>query len=204
VIRILLGQNGALVREALATVLSQEQDLVVVARLASRDDVVAAALRERPDVAVLDGSLPGTVPLTDLCLTLQADLPACGVLVMLDPISGAGTGADLTRLAPRVGLVAVDSSPAELIDCVHRMVQGEPVLDSEGVLAALTVQENPLTDRERDVLRLAIGGAPAKEIAKKLHLSTGTVRNYLSRIVTKTGARTHIEAIRIAQDAGWI
>jgi two-component system response regulator DesR len=204
VIRILLGQNGALVREALATVLSQEEDLVVVARLASRDEVVAAAVRDRPDVAVLDAALPGSVPLTDVCLTLQERLPSCGVLVMLDPISGAGTSADLARLAPRVGLVAVDSSPADLFEGLRRVVQGEPVFDPEVVLAALTAQDNPLTDRERDVLRLAIGGAPAKEIAKKLYLSTGTVRNYLSRIVTKTGARTHIEAIRIAQDAGWI
>ena len=203
-IRVLLGQTGTLVREALATVLSQEEDLVVVARAAGRDDVVPLALRERPDVAVLDFALPGAVSLTDLCLSLHAVLPTCGVLVMLDPSSSAGAGADLARLTPRVGLIAVDSSPADLIDGVRRVARGEPVLDAEVAVAALTAEDNPLTDRERDVLRLARGGAPAKEIARKLSLSTGTVRNYLSRIVTKTGARTHIEAIRRAQDAGWI
>jgi two-component system response regulator DesR len=78
------------------------------------------------------------------------------------------------------------------------------VLDTEVAVAALTAGDNPLTDREREVLRLALDGAPAKEIAKNLYLSTGTVRNYLSRILDKTGARTRIEAIRIAQEAGWI
>jgi two-component system, NarL family, response regulator DesR len=204
VIRILLGQRGTLMREALATVLSQEEDLIVVARVAQRDDVVPLALRERPDVAVLDWGLPGTIPLTDLCITLHGVQPMCGVLVMLDPASSAGGGADLARLAPRVGLIALNSSPSDLIEGVRQMARGEPVLDAEVALAALTAEENPLTDRERDVLRLALHGAPAKEIARSLRLSTGTVRNYLSRIVTKTGARTHIDAIRRAQDAGWI
>jgi two-component system, NarL family, response regulator DesR len=204
VIRILLGQSGTLVREALATVLSQEEDFAVVARVGQREDVVALASSERADVAVLDWALPGTVPWTDLCVTLHTVAPECGVLVMLDPSSSAGAGTDLARLSPRVGLIAVDSSPADLIDGVRQLVRGEPVFDAEVAVAALTAEANPLTDRERDVLRLAQGGAPAKEIAKRLYLSTGTVRNYLSRIVTKTGARTHLEAIRRAEDAGWI
>jgi two-component system response regulator DesR len=84
------------------------------------------------------------------------------------------------------------------------LARGEPVLDVELAVAALTAKDNPLTDRELDVLRLARNGAPTKEIASNLYLSAGTVRNHLARIVLKTGARTRQDAIRIAQDAGWI
>ena len=203
-IRILLGHRGTLMREALATVLSREEDIEVVALVAHRDEFLAATLRVRPDVAVLDGALPGAMALADLCVRLQGALPACRLLIMLDPTTLGQTGADLAWFAPRVGLIATESSPADLVDGVRQLARGETVLDAEVAVAALTAGDNPLTGRERDVLRLAVAGAPAKEIARKLFLSAGTVRNYMSRILTKTGARTRVEAIRIAQDAGWI
>jgi len=203
VIRVLLGHRGALVREALATVLAREGDLDVVARVAHREQVLPAAVHHKADVAVLDWGLPGRMALPELCEKVHADVPGCGVLILLDT-ANAGLGADLARAAPRVGLIATESTPADLIEGVRQIARGEPVVDVEVAVAAVTAEVNPLTDRERDVLRLAEEGAPAKEIARSLFLSTGTVRNYLSRIVAKTGARTRIEAIRIAQDAGWI
>ncbi|GAA4710228.1 response regulator transcription factor [Phytohabitans rumicis] len=203
-IRVLLGQRGRLLREALAAVMSAEDDLDVVAELAHADDVLPAARRDRPHVAVLDVALPGTLAVTELCPALCDALPACGVLILLDRHSGAGIGRALARLAPRVGLLGAETSPFDLIESVRQLARGEPVLDAEVAVAALTAGENPLTDRECEVLRMAIDGAPAKEIAQRLYLSAGTVRNYLSRILAKTGARTRIEAIRIAQESGWI
>jgi two-component system response regulator DesR len=130
--------------------------------------------------------------------------PGCAALVTLDRRSSAAIGPELVKLVPRVGLIATDATPTVLLDGVRRLYRGEAVLDVELAVAALTAKENPLTDREREVLRLARDGAPTKEIARRLYLSAGTVRNYLARIVAKTGARTRLEAIRIAQDAGWI
>lgn len=199
-IRILLGHNGALLRGALAALISAEPDLEVVAQLARTGDVPAAIARERPQVAILDYLLPGNATVSELCRTLLD----CAVLVVLDPQLSAGAGRSLAQLAPRVGLIGTEASPAELVDGVRQLARGVPVLDPALAVAALTAGDNPLTERECEVLRLVVEGAPAKEIAKKLELNVGTVRNYLSRILAKTGARTHVDAVRIAQEAGWI
>jgi two-component system response regulator DesR len=204
VIQVLLGQRGTLFRGALATVLSAEPDLTVVAELDRADDILSIAAREQPDVAVLDASLPGPVTVGELCPALCQSLPACGVLILLDRPASAGLGRSLARLAPRVGFIGIETSTGDLVEGVRQLARGEPVLDAELAVAALTAGESPLTDREREVLRLAVDGTPPNEIARALFLSTGTVRNYLSRILAKTGGRTRIEAIRIAQDAGWI
>ncbi|WP_026874969.1 response regulator transcription factor [Jiangella gansuensis] len=199
-IRVLLGYRGALVREALSSVLAREPDLEVVDELARVDDVLPAALRRQAQVAVLDALLPGTVDVRVLC----QKLPRLGILMLLDRYSSGIDSLSLARLAPRVGLIATDASLANLVDAIRHLVRGEAVMDAELAVAALTADASPLTNRERDVLRLAMTGAPPQEIAATLFLSPGTVRNYLSHILVKTGARTRIEAIRIAQDAGWI
>ncbi|WP_238487523.1 response regulator transcription factor [Actinoplanes flavus] len=113
-------------------------------------------------------------------------------------------GAALARMVPRVGLLTTDASPAQFIDSVRRLSRGQSVLDTDIAVAALTATAHPLTDRERDVLLLAADGTPAKDIAARLFLTDGTVRNYLSRITAKTGGRTLVEAIRRAQEAGWV
>jgi two-component system response regulator DesR len=204
VIRVLLGQRGRLVRGALAAVMAAEDDLEVVAELSRADEVLPIARRDHPHVAVLDIALPGPVTVADLCPTLCTALPACGVLILLDHQVGVGVGRSLARLAPRVGFISAETSPDDLVESVRQLARGEPVLDAEVAVAALTAGDNPLTERECEVLKMALDGAPAKEIAQRLYLSSGTVRNYLSRILAKTGARTRIEAIRIARDAGWI
>ena len=203
-IRILLGQKETLWRGALAAVLSQEHDLRVAAEVACRDEILPVARRERPQVVVLDLALPGIVGTDELCTALRGLLPECGVLLLSERPLFPDIGATVARLAPRVGLLATDASPRELVEGVRRLAHGKPVMDIELAVAAMTAGDNPLTRREREVLRRAVYGAPAKEIAAELFLSAGTVRNYLSRVVSKTGARTRIEAIRIAQDAGWI
>ncbi|WP_211216227.1 response regulator transcription factor [Longispora albida] len=200
----MLGHEQTLWRGALGTVVGGEEDLVVVAEAGLTDEVLAVALAQRPGVVVLDVALPGSVDVDGLCETLCVALPESGILVLVDRRTGPGVAGNLTRMAPRVGLLATDASPRQLVDSIRELAAGRPVLDIEFAVAALSADSNPLTDRERQVLRKAIDGSPAREIAAELFLSTGTVRNYLSSAVAKIGGRNRIEAIRIAQDAGWV
>ncbi len=203
-IRILLGQRSRLLRDTLAAGLSQHDDLSVVAEIARSDDGFSVALRERPQVIVLDSTLPGTVTAHQLCSALCQELPDSRTLVMWDNQSGANPNRALTQLVPRVGLITTEATLSELARSVRQIARGEPVIDVELAVAALTADASPFTKREQDVLSLAKDGASAKEIARSLYLTVGTVRNYLSRAVAKTGRRSRFEAIRTAQEAGWI
>jgi two-component system response regulator DesR len=203
-IRVQVVQKDNLWRGALAAMLSREEDLSVVAESAGGGDILPVARRERPGVVVLGLPLPAAAAPDALCTELCDALPECRVLLVLERPRLRDIGATAARLAPRIGLIAKDVSPSRFVDSVRQLAAGKPVMDPELVVAAMTAGENPLTFRERDVLRRALSGAPAKDIAAELYLSVGTVRNYLARVVTKTGARTRIEAIRIAEHAGWI
>jgi two-component system, NarL family, response regulator DesR len=200
VIRILLGQRGTLVRAAFAQLLSQEADLQVIADMDDADQLLGLAVRECPEVIMLHG----TVTMEQTCCRLCEAVQRCAVLMLLDGPAGPTSLQTLARLAPRVGALPVDATPDQLVDGIRKLARGEPVLDTRIALAALTASNSPLTPREREILRRAAAGLPAKEIAAEFFLAVGTVRNYLSSIITKTGARTRIEAIRIAQDSGWI
>lgn len=198
-IRVVLGHRGTLVRGALAAMLSRESDLDVMAELDCSDDVLNA-VRLRPHVVVLEPQLPGKVGIEDLCRKLVGR----GVLVLIDHEAIAATSLALVKQAPRIGLLATDATPDQMVQAVRDVAKGLPVVDVRLAVAALKAGDNPLTDRECEVLRQVTTGATAQEIARTLSLSAGTVRNYLSRILAKTGARSRIEAIRKAQDAGWI
>jgi two-component system response regulator DesR len=200
VIRVVVGHHGALVRGALAAVLSQEADLEVLAEVEKADEVLPAVARTRPHVVVLDPMLDGTIRIEELCLQLREP----GILIVIDRDLLNGVSLALVRLAPRVGFIATDASPADLAEAVRQLAQGAAVIDPALAVAALRAVSNPLTDRECEVLRLVTTGATAQEIARSLNLSAGTVRNYLSHILTKTSARSRIEAVRKAQEAGWI
>jgi two-component system response regulator DesR len=191
-------------RQALAAVISQEADLEVPWEFSAGDDVLAVALRERPEVILLDFALPDAAATGELCEKICALVPDCRIIMLVDRRACAALLPILTRLTPRVGIVATEDSVPRLVQGIRQLMAGEFVLDVELAVAALNADKNPLTERERDILRLARKGEPAKEIAARLYLSAGTVRNYLSRVMTKTGARTRIEAVRRAQDAGWI
>jgi len=200
VVRVVLGHHGALVRGALAAVLSQEADLDVLAEVEKADDVLPAVVRTRPHVVVLDPMLDGSIRIEELCLQLREP----GILILIDRDLLNGASLALVRLAPRVGFIATDASPADLVEAVRQLAQGAAVIDPAVAVAALRAGQNPLTDRECEVLRLVTTGATAQEIARRLNLTAGTVRNYLSHILTKTSARSRIEAVRKAQEAGWI
>ncbi|ACU73108.1 two component transcriptional regulator, LuxR family [Catenulispora acidiphila DSM 44928] len=201
-IEIALAQRSVLWREGLAALLVREGDFRVVVRPTRLEDVWPAVRRRRPDVILLDAELPGVPPVDAMCVQLCERRPDLKVLILVE--RWAATLGALTRLAPQTGFLTVDASPAQLIDGLRRIVDGKPVLDLELAVAALSAVDNPLTDREREVLVKAMDGSPTKAIAAELFLSNGTVRNYLSRAISKTGARSRIEAVRIARDEGWI
>ncbi|MEV4090675.1 response regulator transcription factor [Streptosporangium saharense] len=200
-IRVLLAEDMRMIRAALVALLRLEPDIEVVAEVTGGDEIVPAALRTRPDVAVLDIELPVVDGIT-ASVELRERLPGCRVLVL----TAMGQPGQVRRaLAEGIEAFLVKDAPGDrLADAIRRTAQGLRVLDPELVATALAYGASPLTPREATVLREAALGAPAEEIAARLHLSTGTVRNYLTGAIAKTGARNKVEAIRIAQDVGWI
>ncbi|MGW3559703.1 response regulator transcription factor [Streptomyces sp. NPDC000963] len=200
-IRVLLAEDMHMVRGALVALLRLEPDITVVAEVENGDQVVPAALEHRPDIAVLDVNLPGTDGLTAAGM-LHELLPSCGTLML----TSLGRPGMLKRaLLMRVsGFLLKDAPPEQLAGAIRKVAAGERVVDPELVLSAWDHTQSPLTSRETEVLQLAAQGAQVSEIARALSLSAGTVRNYLTTIVSKLNARNRVDAIRIAQEAGWL
>lgn len=190
-----------MVRGALVALLELEPDIDVVAEVASGDDILPTALQHQPDVAVIDIDLPGIDGLTAASV-LHEQLPSCRTLIL----TSLGRPGTLRRaLSAKVGgFILKDAPSRDLAEAIRRVAAGQRVVDSNLALAAWDSAECPLTAREIDVLRLAADGAEAPEIAARLFLSTGTVRNYLSTIATKLNARNRVDAIRIATESGWL
>ncbi|MGD3107814.1 MULTISPECIES: response regulator transcription factor [unclassified Streptomyces] len=200
-IRLLLAEDQSMVREALAALLSLEDDLEVVAQAARGDDVLAAARAHEVDVALLDIEMPGMSGL-DAAAVLRDELPGVKVVIL----TTFGRPGYLRRAmeAGAQAFLVKDAPAARLADAVRRVLAGERVIDPALAAAALADGASPLTEREREVLQAAAGGATNAEIAAALHLSQGTVRNYLSLAIQKTGARNRAEAVRTARDKGWL
>jgi two-component system, NarL family, response regulator DesR len=200
-IKLLLADDQALVRGALAALLDLEPDLSVVAEVGRGDEVVSAAKSADPDVALLDVEMPG---LDGIAATaaLRAAVPACRVLV----VTTFGRPGYLRRAmeAGASGFVVKDTPAAQLADAVRRVHAGLRVVDPTLAAETLVAGTSPLTGRESDVLRAARDGGTVADIATSLHLSEGTVRNHLSAAIGKTGARTRAEAVRLAVENGWL
>ena len=200
-IRLLLADDQALVRGALSALLSLEPDLEVVAEVASGDAVVAAVLEHRPDVALLDVEMPGLDGISAAAEVRRVS-PATRVLI----VTTFGRPGFLRRAlqAGASGFVVKDTPASQLADAVRRIHQGLRVVDPALATDSLLAGESPLTARESDVLRAARDGSSVAAIARKLFLSEGTVRNHLSAAIGKTGARNRAEAVRLAEDRGWL
>ncbi|SEG87071.1 two-component system, NarL family, response regulator DesR [Nonomuraea solani] len=197
-IRILIAEHLPLVRRGLLATLGAEPDLRVVAEAGSTEEVVRAAGAAEPDVAVVDLDLPGPAVIT----RLARQAPRCGILILS---ANPNPGQVRTMLAgPALGFMSLCVPPERLIEGVRQVAAGDRAIEAELAVAALQCATNPLTRRELDVLRIAAGGARSTEIADELFLSVGTVRNHLSRIMCKTGARNRLDAVRIASDCGWL
>jgi two-component system, NarL family, response regulator DesR len=201
VIRVLLAEDQAMVRGAIATLIGLEDDLEVVAEVGRGDDVLAAARRAAADVALLDIGLPGIDGL-DAAALLQEELPQVAVL-MLTTFNRPGY---LRRAmeAGAAGFLLKDAPAADLARAIRAAAAGERVVDPGLAAAALSQGESPLTEREHEVLGEARRHATVAELAAALHLSHGTTRNHLSAIMQKLGAHNRAEAIRVAEQRGWL
>jgi two-component system response regulator DesR len=201
VIRLLLADDQALVRGALAALLDLEPDLEVVAEVGRGDEVVAEAVRTGADVALLDVEMPGMDGIA-ATQALRRALPACRVLV----VTTFGRPGYLRRAveAGASGFVVKDTPARQLAEAVRRVHAGLRVLDPGLAEESLVSGASPLTVRETEVLRAARDGGTVADLARVLHLSEGTVRNHLSSAIGKTGARTRAEAVRLAEHQGWL
>ncbi|WP_067813988.1 response regulator transcription factor [Actinomadura kijaniata] len=200
-IRVLLAEDQGMVRGALAALLGLEEDLTVVGEAVTGAEAVAVAVRTRPDVALLDIEMPDGDGLT-AAAGIRAAVPGCRV-VILTTFGRPG----YLRRAMEAGASAFlikDGPAAELAAAVRRVVAGERVIDPALAAAALSAGPNPLSPRERDVLAAGADGSTIADIAARLHLSEGTVRNYLSSAISKVGVRNRIEAARAAERQGWL
>jgi two-component system response regulator DesR len=200
-LRLLLADDQHLVRTALAALLELEDDFSVVAQVGRGDEVVAAAKEHRPDIALLDIEMPGLDGLA-AAAALSHELPSCRVLIL----TTFGRAGYLRRAmeSGALGFLVKDAPAEQLAAAVRRVAAGERVVDPALAAATLAGGVSPLTARERDVLVAARDGATVADIAAKLFLSEGTVRNYLSSAIAKVGARNRIEALRGAEERGWL
>ncbi len=200
-IRVLLAEDQAMTRGALAALLGLAGDIEVVAQVGRGDEVVPAALATHPDVALLDIEMPGGDGLT-AAAELRRYLPSCRALIL----TTFGRPGYLRRAMESgvVGFLVKDAPASELATAIRRAMAGERVIDPTLAAAALSEGSNPLTEREREVLAAAAPGTSVAEIADRLALSEGTVRNYLSTAIQKLNARNRVEAARIAEEKGWL
>ena len=200
-IDVLLAEDVHMVRGALAALLDLEPDIGVVSQVASGDAIVAAALEHRPDVAVIDIDLPGIDGIT-AAAELRTALPGCRTLILT---SLSRPGAIRRALAARVdGFLLKDAPSERLADAVRQVAAGRRVIDGDLALSAWETEDCPLTGREIEILRLAATGEDVADIAGRLFLSPGTVRNYLTTAVIKLNARNRLDAVRVATDNGWL
>jgi two-component system response regulator DesR len=200
-IRVLIAEDQAMVRGALASLLGLEHDIEVVSQVARGDEVVEAAIAARPDVALLDIEMPGLSGL-DAAERLRAVLPSCRILIL----TTFGRPGYLRRAMEQgaSGFMLKDAPAEQLASAIRRANAGERVVDPGLAAAALSQGENPLTAREKEVLAAAREHATVAELAAALFLSPGTVRNHLSSVMQKLDARNRGEAIRRAEENGWL
>jgi two-component system response regulator DesR len=200
-IRLLLADDQALVRGALAALLDLEPDLAVVSEVSRGDEVVDAVRANAVDVALLDVEMPGLDGVA-AARELRTQVPTCRTIMVTT--FGRPGYVRQAMAAGASGFVVKDTPARQLADAVRRVHAGLRVVDPALAAESLTYGESPLTDRESDVLRVAAGGGTVADIARELHLSEGTVRNHLSSAIGKTAARTRAEAVKVAVENGWL
>jgi two-component system response regulator DesR len=200
-IRILLAEDQAMVRGALTALLRMEDDIEVVAEVSQGDQVLSAALKSQPDVALLDIEMPGSDGLS-VAQALHKSLPSCRIVIL----TTFGRSGYLRQAmeSGAVGFLLKDAPADQLAVALRRVMAGERVVDPDLALSALSDGENPLTGRERDVLRASLDGTSITDIATQFYLSEGTVRNHISTAIQKLNAHNRMEAAQLAKRKGWL
>ncbi|MFD3686320.1 response regulator [Nocardiopsis sp. NPDC058631] len=199
--RILVADDEHLIRDAIAGLLDLEDDFEVVGRAASGDEALATALRVRPDVALLDLQLPGPDGI-EVARRLATELPDCRCVIVT---SHGRPGYLKSALAAGVrGFLPKTVSSRTFAQVVRKVASGGRYVDPELAAEAISAGDSPLSPRETDILVLARDGAPVEEIARRVSLSRGTVRNHLAAAIAKLDAANRHEAARIAAEHGWI
>jgi two-component system, NarL family, response regulator DesR len=200
-VRVLLAEDQAMVRGAIAALLALEEDFVIVAEASRGAEVVELALESGPDVALLDVEMPGGDGL-DAAAALREKVPSCHVIIL----TTFGRAGYLKRAMENgaAGFLLKDAPSSELARAIHKVMRGERVVDPDLAALALSAGDNPLTEREREVLAASEDGATIEDVAARLYLSEGTVRNYLSSAIKKLETRNRVEAARLAQRRGWL
>jgi two-component system response regulator DesR len=200
-IRILLAEDQAMVRGALTALLRLEEDIEVVAEVSQGDQVLPSALKSKPDVALLDIEMPGVDGLT-AAEALHKSLPSCRIVIL----TTFGRSGYLRQAmeSGAVGFLLKDAPANQLAIAIRRVMAGERVVDPDLALSALSDGDNPLTARERDVLKASLDGTSIAEIATQFYLSEGTVRNHISTAIQKLHAHNRMEAAQLAKEKGWI
>jgi two-component system response regulator DesR len=199
--RVLIAEDQGMVRGALASLLSLEEDFEVVAQVSRGDEVLDAARSAQPDVALLDIEMPGASGL-DAAVALRRALPGCRILIL----TTFGRPGYLRRAMEggADGFLLKDAPASELAAAIRRAVAGERVVDPGLAAAALSQGDSPLTPREHEVLAASRAHATVAQLADALFLSPGTVRNHLSSAMQKLDARNRAEAVRVAEERGWL
>lgn len=200
-IRVLLAEDQDMVRGALAALLSLEPDIEIVAEVDSGNDVLDQALEHRPHVALMDIEMPGKDGI-EAAAELHRNFPECRVL-MLTTFGRPGL-MRRAMAAGAAGFMLKDARAEDLGVAIRRTAAGERVVDPHLAAQALSEGESPLSAREAEVLAASSDGSSVTEVATMLHLSEGTVRNYLSAVIQKLSARNRADAARIAKVKGWL
>ncbi|MHB8695656.1 MAG: response regulator [Solirubrobacteraceae bacterium] len=200
-IRVMIAEDQAMVRGALASLLGLEDDIEVVAQVPRGDQVLDAARATEPDVALLDIEMPGMTGL-EAADVLHETMPSCRVLIL----TTFGRPGYLRRAMTSgvSGFMLKDAPAEELAAAIRRAMRGERIVDPGLAAAALSQGDSPLTPREHEVLIASRRHATVAEIAGALYLSPGTVRNHLSAVMQKLNARNRTEAAQIAEEKGWL
>lgn len=200
-IRVLLAEDQAMVRGALTALLRLEPDLEVVAEVSEGGQVLPTAIKSQPDVALLDIEMPGGDGLS-AAKALHENLPSCRIVIL----TTFGRSGYLRQAmeSGAVGFLLKDAPADQLAVAIRRVMAGERVVDPDLALSALSDGDNPLTARERDVLRASLEGSSIADIATELYLSEGTVRNHLSSAIQKLNAHNRMEAAHLAKEKGWL
>ena len=200
-IRLVLADDESLTRGAVSALLGLEPDLVVVGEAATGDEAIARVQQHHPDVAVLDVEMPGRDG-SEVAQWIAANQPSTRCIILT---RHARPGVLRRALVAGAAGFVTKSAPASVLaDVIRRVHGGGRYVDPELAMTALMTEECPLTGRELEVLRAVDGAGTAADIARRVHLSPGTVRNYLSSAMQKLGAGTRMEAVERARDRGWL